>query len=71
MHPATRAILRWFDPDDLPDDLQWVAAPIQALACRYAHELPQDPEVTVGLRKLLEAREAFLRAAVSDRGTNE
>jgi hypothetical protein len=34
------------------------------LAERMIHELPDGPELTAGLRKLLEAKDCFVRAAL-------
>lgn len=64
MHPATAAILRYFEYAHLPAHLQAVSRPIGDLANRLAAELPEGPEVTVGLRKLLEAKDCLVRAAL-------
>jgi hypothetical protein len=64
MHPATTAILRYFEYDHLPPHLQAVSQPVCEVAHRMATELPEGPEVTAGLRKLLEAKDAFVRAAL-------
>ena len=63
MHPATTAILRYFAYDHLPEDLQAVSAPLCIMAHSMAEKLPPGPEVTVGLRKLLEAKDCLVRAA--------
>jgi len=62
-----RAVLRWFDHAHLPADLQAVARPIADLAWEFAERLPADPELTVGLRALLEAKDALVRAAIAAR----
>lgn len=66
MHPATAQILRFFEYDHLPEFLQEISQPFH----RLAHDMVEDqevdgPEVTVGLRKLLEAKDCFVRAALS------
>lgn len=66
MHSSTAAILRHFSADHLPDDLRAVSQPICDLAHDYAARL-DGPELTVGLRKLLEAKDALVRAAVDGR----
>ena len=66
-HPAVRGVLRWFDCDHLPDDLQAVAAPIRDVAFATARRLPPDPELTTGLRRLLEAKDCLVRAAIAAR----
>jgi hypothetical protein len=63
MHPSTEDILRHFEYDHLPDTLQAVSAPVCRLAKQMAEEL-DGPELTAGLRKLLEAKDCFVRAAV-------
>jgi hypothetical protein len=63
MHPSTEEILRHFEYDHLPDTLQAVSAPVCRLARQMAEEL-DGPELMAGLRKLLEAKDCFVRAAV-------
>jgi hypothetical protein len=41
-----------------------VAVVIRATAHEMARALPDSPELTAGLRKLLEAKDCFVRAAV-------
>jgi len=62
-HPAVAQILRHFDYSHLPADLQYVSVPFKNIAMRMAEQF-DGPEVTVGLRKLLEAKDCFVRAAV-------
>ena len=64
IHPATEAVLRYFEYSHLPIHLQEVSEPFYSLARKMATTLPQNPEVTVGLRKLLEAKDCFVRAAL-------
>lgn len=63
-HPATTAILRHFDFAHLPDHLKVVSSASHELAHEMANRLPDGPELTTGLRKLLEAKDCFVRAAV-------
>lgn len=65
LHPAVEQILRWFQSSHLSVDLQWVANPCGELAEQMAHSLPSDPELTAGLRKLLEAKDCFVRAKLA------
>ena len=65
-HPATVAILRHFSYAHLPERLQKISEPCAMLAQRMADTLPDGPELTTGLRKLLEANDCFVRAAVPD-----
>lgn len=66
MHPATAAVLRHFEYAHLPPMLQGVSRPLCELAHQYAMDLPEDPEVTAGIRKLLEAKDCFVRAALGE-----
>jgi hypothetical protein len=63
MHPSTAAILRFFDYSHLPPQLQAVSKPIHDLAHQAAKTL-DGPELTAGLRKLLEAKDCLVRAAL-------
>ncbi len=64
MHPASEQVLAFFAYQHLPERLQAVSRPLHDLAYELAAHLPQSPEVTVGLRKLLEAKDCFVRAAL-------
>lgn len=66
MHPATKDLMRWFDSSHLPAGsyAKEVFQECAALAQALAHSMPDDPEKTVGLRKLMEAKDCFVRAAV-------
>ena len=63
MHPATAAILRHFEYDHLPEPLKHVSAGFHGLALWSANSVNDDPELTAGLRKLLEAKDCLVRAA--------
>lgn len=64
MHPATEAILKYFEYDHLPSPLQEVSKPFCELAYNLAHSDLDGPELTAGLRKLLEAKDCCVRAAL-------
>lgn len=66
-HPATRAIMRWFDADHLSPDLQAVVLPFSELAEEITEMIADGPELTVCLRKLLEAKDCAVRAAIHAR----
>jgi hypothetical protein len=55
-------ILQFFKYDHLRDDLQKVSQPFGDLAELIVAMLPRNPERTVALRKLLEAKDAAVRA---------
>lgn len=55
-------MMRWFEFAHLPAPLQEVSKPVAALAARMDEGLPEGAEKTAGLRKLLEAKDCFVRA---------
>ncbi len=60
---AADPILRFFEYGHLPPQLQMYSAPFGGLA-RFIIALPRNAERTVALRKLLEAKDAAVRAAL-------
>jgi hypothetical protein len=62
--PTTPPILRYFKFGHLPDHLKAVSAPFADLANQLAESLPPGPELSVALRKLLESKDAAVRAAL-------
>lgn len=60
----TEPILQYFAYKHLPPHLQQVSAHFADLAQRIMN-LPRSPERTVALRKLLESKDAAVRAALS------
>lgn len=61
-------MLKWFAWEHLPDKLKAVSRPFGDLAAIVATEIPAGPERTVALRKLLEAKDAAVRAALHPGG---
>lgn len=57
-------ILQYFEYDHLPEHLQPVSKGFCELARAAAEELPRCAETSVALRKLLEAKDAAVRAAL-------
>lgn len=66
MHPSTKSLLRFFDSSHLPEDLARVVRPFEDLANRSA-ACWDGPELTAGLRKLLEAKDCMVRAAIMEK----
>jgi hypothetical protein len=58
-------ILRYFHYSHLPAVLQAASRPFCELARHIVETLPRNPERTVALRKLLEAKDAAVRANVN------
>ena len=61
-HPSLQGVLKHFRCDHLPTPLKEISAPCAELAVKMADSLPENAELTVGLRKLLEAKDCFVRA---------
>lgn len=65
-HPDIQHYLRFFRYDHLPEKLQRYSKPFAELAVdlvgSYADQT--NPEIEAGLRKLLEAKDCFVRAAI-------
>lgn len=59
---TTNPILNHFAFKHLPERLQDISAPICHLAIVLEAKLPDGLEKSVGLRKLLEAKDCFVRA---------
>lgn len=57
-------ILKYFEWEHLPPELQRVSSPLCQLAQHIDEELPDCAEKSAGLRKLLEAKDCFVRAAL-------
>lgn len=55
-------IMRFFEYGHLPEKLQTISKPIGNLAVLMDEELSDGPEKSAGLRKLLEAKDCFVRA---------
>lgn len=58
-------ILQFFEFGHLPPNLQDVSRPFCELAKQVIETLPRNPERTVALRKLLEAKDAAVRALLA------
>lgn len=57
-------MLQWFQYAHLPPHLQEASKPFCDLATKVATEWPRNAERTVTLRKLLEAKDAAVRALI-------
>lgn len=57
-------IMQYFSYEHLPEHLQKVSKPIGDLAKQIDESLPDSAEKSAGLRKLLEAKDCFVRASI-------
>lgn len=65
---AEERMLKWFAFSHLPEHLRDVSAPFAKLATTICEKIEAGPERTVALRKLLEAKDAAVRAVVHPGG---
>lgn len=63
-HPSTLALTKYFTSDHLPPHLRPTSGLLHDFAALMVSSLPDSPELTAGLRKLLEAKDCFVRATV-------
>lgn len=64
VHPAIEHVLQYFSYAHLPSRLQEISKDFRELAYKTAERSPQSRETTVALRKLLEAKDAAVRAVL-------
>jgi hypothetical protein len=65
MDEETRHIMQFFEYTHLPDNTWFTGAAYSDVAKHIIAEAPQNPERIVALRKLLESRDAAMRAKVA------
>jgi hypothetical protein len=58
-------MMKWFEFGHLPEHLQVVSSGFYGLACSMCALVDSGPERTVALRKLLEAKDAAVRAKLN------
>ncbi len=58
-------MMKWFEYAHLPEHLQATSKPFCDLAKHVVETIEQGPERTVTLRKLLEAKDAAVRAKLN------
>lgn len=65
-HPSVRDLARWLEPNPRLDPglPSTVADTCGAVARSMVVSLPDSAELSAGLRKLLEAKDCFVRAAI-------
>lgn len=56
--------LQYFTYEHLSGDLRTISAMCASLAQTIEEEVPDGPQKTLGLQKLLEAKDCFVRAAL-------
>lgn len=63
--PAPEHIMQFFAYEHLPEKLQAVSKPFGLLAQGIVDTVQRNPERTVALRKLLESKDAAVRAFIA------
>jgi hypothetical protein len=71
MERTPNRLLKWFRTAHLPQDLAFISSQIGHIARDMDVRLNESAEKTAGLRKLLEAKDCFVRAAIEDREAAE
>ena len=61
-------MMKWFAYEHLPQNLQKISRPFGLLAIQVEQTIQVGPERTIALRKLLEAKDAAVRAALTPGG---
>lgn len=61
-------MLKWFEFEHLPQHLKEVSIRFWEVACSLCATIDPGPERTVALRKLLEAKDAAVRAKLNPGG---
>jgi len=70
-HPGTRHLMRWLTPNpNLSGIASATACFHHSLAETMVRNLPDGPELTAGLRKLLEAKDCLVRAVIDAEATD-
>lgn len=59
-------IMRFFAYEHLPEKLQSISKPIGVIAREFDRTIPDSAEKMEGLRKLLEAKDCLVRAALDN-----
>lgn len=61
-------MMKWFEFEHLPEHLKATSARFWDIACQITATIEMGPERTVALRKLLEAKDAAVRAKLNPGG---
>lgn len=65
-HPSTQHLLELFGTSHLNDELKAISEPFGHLAVTMTLTLDDGPELYAGLRKLVEAKDCFVRQRVME-----
>lgn len=66
-HYSVQAKLRWLEPNpNLPPHLRDIAESIQSLALHLVEEIGDDPQLTLALQHLIDAKDCAVRAKIAN-----
>ena len=66
-HPSIEEKLEYFNFNHLPTDMQGPSRIISQTVTEILNEIPVDsPQLALGLQKLIEAKDCFVRAKIKD-----
>lgn len=71
LHPSVVEKLAFFECNHLPEPLFSVANNIRTVAIETATTVESHPQLTIGLQKLMEAKDCFVRAAVAQENKHQ
>lgn len=63
-HPSVAEKLQWFDYEHLDSPQREFSQQCHDLAINMVRDLPDSPQLELGLQKLIEAKDCFVRATV-------
>lgn len=66
-HLGTSHLMKYFAYNHLSGDLAEISQAFGAIAATMLDKIPDGPELSAGLRKLLEAKDCLVRAALDKR----
>jgi hypothetical protein len=58
--------MKFFESSHLPDKLKGVSSEIERVAQTMNKKIEDNPEKSAGMRKLLEAKDCFVRAKLAE-----
>lgn len=64
-HESVRQVASWFTYEHLTGHARVTSEAVCSLAVGMLLTIPDSPELTVGLRKLLEAKDCLVRASIA------
>lgn len=70
-HPSITEKLDWFEYEHLNPRLSWAVESCAELAETAAHGIPDHPQLALGLQKLIEAKDCFVRALIAGGALDE